>query len=51
MTIKDMESTNPLSQQIARRNVHATLVMVLPIQLANLCVMLEKIPNATDLQK
>ena len=51
MTIKHMESTSPLSQKIARRNADVTLVMVLQLQLANLCVMLGKIPNATNLHK
>ena len=51
MAIKHMESTSPLSQKIARRNADVTLVMVLQLQLANLCVMLGKIPNATNLHK
>ena len=51
MAIKHMESTSPLSQKIARRNTDVILVMVLQLQLANLCVMLGKIPNATNLHK
>ena len=51
MTIKHMELMSPLSQQTARRNVSATLVMVLPFQLANLCAKMKKILHVTNFLK